>query len=101
MMINLHNAINEEAIRTRIIISVVFLKWVRHTVLALSTWAFEDRAVAVNTVLDTLLSGFMSTVTFHETATGSPHVLHDDDISRPALRPRPPPRGQGLKRRAQ
>jgi hypothetical protein len=42
------------AIRTRIIISVVFLKCVRHTVLALNSCAFEDRALAVNTGRDTL-----------------------------------------------
>jgi hypothetical protein len=61
-MINLHDPIDEGAIRTRIIISVVFPKCVRHTVLALNTWAFDDRALAVNTGLDTLLSGFKSTV---------------------------------------
>ena len=61
-MINLHDAIDEGAIRTRNIISVVFLNCVRHAELALNTWAFEDRALPVNTGRDAVLSGFMSTV---------------------------------------
>jgi hypothetical protein len=54
MMVNLHDPVDEGAIRTRIIISVVFLKFVRQTVLASNTCAFEDRALAVNTGVVTL-----------------------------------------------
>ena len=56
MMISLRGPVDEGAmpIRTRIIISVVFLKYVRHTVLASNTCAFEDRALAVNTGVVTL-----------------------------------------------
>jgi hypothetical protein len=66
-MINLHGTVDEQAIRTCIIISVAFRNSVRQIELSLKYCEFEYRALAVKTAPDTVFSGFMSTVRLPET----------------------------------
>ena len=66
-MINLHGTVDEQAIRTCIIISVAFRNRVRQIELSLKSCKSEYRALAVKTAFDTVLSGFMSTVRLPET----------------------------------